>query len=41
MNATNTINLNRRHPLENQFPPPLVVVLIGAAMAVVEVDPIG
>ena len=35
MNATNTINLNRRHPLENRVPPPLVVVLIGAAMAVV------
>ena len=35
MNATNTMGLNRRHPLENRVPPPLVVVLIGVAMAVI------
>ena len=35
MNATNTVDLNRRHPLENRVPPPLVVVLIGTAMAVI------
>lgn len=34
MNATSTINTLRRHPLENRVPPPLVVALIGAAMAV-------
>ena len=31
----NTNNLSRRHPLENRVPPPLVVVLIGAAMAMI------
>ena len=35
MNASETMNLIRRHPLENRVPPPLVVVLIGAAMAVI------
>lgn len=35
MNATNTIDMNRQHPLENRVPPPLVVVLIGSAMAMV------
>ena len=35
MNATETTNPIRRHPLENRVPPPLVVVLIGVAMAVV------
>ena len=35
MNATNPMGLNRRHPLENRVPPPLVVVLIGVAMAVI------
>ena len=35
MNATNTSTQERRHSLENRIPPPLVVVLIGAAMAVI------
>ena len=35
MNATNTSTQERRHWLENRIPPPLVVVLIGAAMAVI------
>ena len=35
MNVTETRNLTRRHPLENRVPPPLVVVLIGAAMAAI------
>ncbi len=35
MNATSTIDTIRRHPLENRVPPPLVVVLSGAAMAAV------
>lgn len=35
MNATNAMMQERRHPLENRVPPPLVVVLIGVAMAVV------
>ena len=32
MNATNTITQERRHPLDNKFPPPLVVLLIGVVM---------
>jgi protein-S-isoprenylcysteine O-methyltransferase Ste14 len=35
MNATNAVTQERRHPLENRVPPPLVVVLIGVAMAVI------
>ena len=35
MNATNTSTQERRHSLENRIPPPLVAVLIGAAMAVI------
>ena len=35
MNATNPSTQERRHSLENRIPPPLVVVLIGAAMAVI------
>ena len=35
MNPTNTMVLNRRHPLENRVPPPLVTVLIGGAMAAI------
>ena len=35
MNATNASTQERRHSLENRNPPPLVVVLIGAAMAVI------
>src|SRR5690242_12238167 len=35
MNATSMFNTARRHPLENRVPPPLVVALIGAAMAVI------
>ncbi len=35
MNATSTTTTIRRHPLENRVPPPLVVVLIGAAMAAI------
>ena len=35
MNATNVSAQERRHSLENRIPPPLVVVLIGAAMAVI------
>ena len=35
MNATSTIVTPRRHPLENRIPPPLVVILIGATMALV------
>jgi protein-S-isoprenylcysteine O-methyltransferase Ste14 len=35
MNATNASTQERRHSLENRIPPPLVVVLIGAAMAVI------
>jgi hypothetical protein len=34
MNATDTIDTSRSHPLENRVLPPLVVVLTGAAMAV-------
>ena len=34
MNAMSTIDTTRTHPLENRVPPPLVVALIGAAMAV-------
>src|SRR3954454_19799189 len=33
MNAMSTIDTIRRHPLENRVPPPLVVALIGAAVA--------
>ena len=35
MNATNAIHMHRRHTLENRVPPPVVVVLIGVAMAVI------
>ncbi len=35
MNATNENPMNRRHTLENRVPPPLAVVLIGVAMAVI------
>ncbi len=35
MIAMATINPTRRHTLENRVPPPLVVILIGAAMAAV------
>jgi protein-S-isoprenylcysteine O-methyltransferase Ste14 len=35
MNAMNAMTQERRHPLENRVPPPLVVVLIGVAMAVI------
>ncbi len=35
MNATNASTQKRKHSLENRIPPPLVVVLIGAAMAVI------
>src|SRR5579859_6007652 len=35
MNATHAMKPERRHVLENRIPPPLLVVLIGAAMAVV------
>lgn len=35
MTATSAMVQERRHPLENRVPPPLVVVLIGAAMAVI------
>ena len=35
MNATNPSTHERRHSLENRIPPPLVAVLIGAAMAVI------
>ncbi len=35
MNATNAMTKERRHPLENRFPPPLLVVLTGVAMAVI------
>ena len=35
MNATNPSTQERRHSLENRIPPPLVVVLIGAAIAVI------
>ena len=35
MNATNASTQERRHSMENRIPPPLVVVLIGAAMAVI------
>ena len=35
MNATNPSTQERRHSLENRIPPPLVLVLIGAAMAVI------
>ena len=35
MNAPNASTQERRHSLENRIPPPLVVVLIGAAMAVI------
>ena len=34
MDATSMIDTIRRHPLENRVPPPLVVALIGATMAV-------
>lgn len=32
MNTTNTVTQERRHSLDNKFPPPLVVLLIGAVM---------
>ena len=35
MNSTDTMTLIRRHPLENRVPPPLLVVLIVVAMAVI------
>jgi protein-S-isoprenylcysteine O-methyltransferase Ste14 len=35
MNAKNESTQERRHSLEKRIPPPLVVVLIGAAMAVI------
>jgi len=35
MNATNVITQECRHLLENRVPPPLAVVLIGVAMAVI------
>jgi len=35
MNAPNASTQERRRSLENRIPPPLVVVLIGAAMAVI------
>ena len=35
MTATNVLTQERRHSLENRVPPPLVVVLIGVAMAVI------
>ena len=35
MNATNLVTQERRHPLDNRVPPPLVVVLIGMAMAAI------
>ena len=35
MNTTNVMTPDRRHPLENRVPPPLVVVLIGMAMAAI------
>ncbi len=35
MNATKAATHERRHPLENRVPPPLMVVLIWGAMAVI------
>lgn len=35
MTAANVMTEERRHPLENRVPPPLAVVLIGVAMAVI------
>ena len=34
MTSTNVMTQERKHPLENRVPPPMVVVLIGLAMAV-------